>query len=113
MTPEIEIEEVAYHRNGVAGYPFYVITFQTRYDGGEWMPMVGVVFDYEDVAIKSENEYEAIAPTDGVFRNPRTAVFRRDLLGKGVVAFGANSWRGDHFDGALRSAIVEHMLPTR
>ncbi len=74
------IEEIAYHRNGVGGNSFYVVKF-TGTEGGN---MLGVVFD-----------------------EPYTvAVFDRDLLAKGVIAFRENSWRGDHFEPELREAIA-------
>lgn len=81
----VKIEEVAYHRNGVGGEPFYVIKFISTEDGRA-SNMVGVVYP--------ENGY--------------VSVFDRDLLGQGVIAFGYNSFRGDHFEGHLRHAIMEH-----
>jgi hypothetical protein len=79
----IQIEEIARHRNGVCGAPFSVVTFSARSaDGATSTPMVGIVFD---------------APGN-------VAVFDRRLLGDGVIAFGVNSWRGDHFEPDLRRA---------
>ena len=87
-----KVESIAYHRNGISGAPFSVVTFTHRVEG-EPKPrnMVAVVFD---------------APY-------HTAVFDRDALGAGAIAFGGtddgqNSWRGDNFDAELRAAIAEH-----
>ena len=91
----MNVQEIAYHRNGISGEPFYVVTFtdpdavgEIPNAGGE---MVAVVFDMDP---------GALAPY-----NPRTAVFDRELLGAGVIAFADNSWRGDHYDRELRQAI--------
>lgn len=73
-------DKVAYHRNGVGGTGFTVITFRVGRDD-----MVGVVF-----------------PGDG-----NVAVFDRKKLGEGVIESGENSWRGDIFEPALRSAIED------
>lgn len=84
------IHVIAYHRNGVGGEPFYVITFR---DIEEERDMVAVLF---------END----APSrPGRFVNPRTAVFDRSMLGNGEIAMGTNSWRGDVYDPALRDAL--------
>jgi len=95
----MNVQEIAYHRNGISGEPFYVVSF-TDPDAIDEMPgaggkMVAVVFDMDEVDD---------APT---FTNPRTAVFDRELLGAGVIAFAENSWRGDHYDAELRAAIAE------
>jgi hypothetical protein len=76
------VQQVEYHRNGVGGDPFWVVTFTSAEDG---RPMVGIVFS---------EQY-------------RTAVFNRELLGQGVIAFGQNSFRGDCFDAELRAAICK------
>ena len=77
------IENVARHRNGIYGSPFSVVTFSSRSDDGATLtPMVGIVFDAPGCV----------------------AVFDRRLLGAGEIAFGVNSWRGDHFEPALRRA---------
>ena len=76
---DIKVEEVYSHRNGITGARFFVVTFTF-----ENTPMVGIVFD-----------------TPG-----HVAVFRRDLLGEGIIAFGLNSYRGDVFEPALRAHIV-------
>lgn len=87
---KISVEQVAYHRNGMAGEGFHVVTFTF-----DRRPMVGIVFEYRKNA------------------NPRVAVFDRAELAKGVIAFGGsdegcNSWRGDQFAPALAIAIKEY-----
>lgn len=74
------IVDVAHHRNGVSGEPFYVVRFK---DGRQ--NMIGIVFE----------------ATGSV------AVFDTDLLKQDVIAFGQNSWRGDDYEGDLRKAIEE------
>lgn len=86
----IEIEEMAYHRNGVGGEPFCVVTFRHA-ECGE---MVAVLFANDD-------------RPEGQFANPRTAVFNRELLGQGVIAQFKNAFRGDNFDAPLRAAVNE------
>lgn len=85
----ITIEQIEYHRNGVCGAPFSVVTF-TDTDVGDTKKkkgrkMVGIVFD----------------------EHAHVAVFDRELLGNGNIAFGENSWRGDTYEKELRAAIAE------
>lgn len=81
----LEIHEVAYHRNGGGGEGFHLVRFT---DHGERQPkhMCAVVFEAE----------------------MHTAVLDLDLLRENVIAFGMNSWRGDHYDADLRQAIAAH-----
>jgi hypothetical protein len=78
----IKVEKIDYHRNGVGGNGFNVVTFTYKYERLT-INMVAVVFEEKG----------------------NVAVFDRDLLGKGVIEFGQNSWRGDNFEAALRKAI--------
>lgn len=87
------LQDIAYHRNGVSGAGFYVVTFSDDEHG----PMVGVVFDCDP--------FDEGPPPP---LNRRTAVFQRDLLGAGVITFGVNSFRGDNYDEWLRHAITLH-----
>lgn len=73
-------EECDHHRNGISGTPFVVVTFLAD---GE--PLVAVLFPGEN----------------------NTAVFDRELLGDGVIAFGKNSHRGDYYDTAVRQYARE------
>ncbi len=75
---KLKIEEIDYHRNGVAGEGFHVVKFR---EGRR--KMLGVVFSAE----------------------MHIAVFDRDLLAQDCVTFGVNSWRGDDYDSRLREAI--------
>lgn len=79
---KIKVSQVAYHRNGVGGEGFYAIRFNDPEQGD----MVASVFDGEG----------------------RVAVYNIDLLKTDGVTFGVNSWRGDHYESALRKAIKEH-----
>jgi hypothetical protein len=75
------IERTAYHRNGICGAPFHTILFHDP-DVGR---MVGIVFD--------EPYHVAVVNIDKLFL--------------GDIAFGSNSWRGDHYEPMLRAVIRE------
>jgi hypothetical protein len=79
-----KVTQIEYHRNGVCGDPFYAVLFTDS----EKRNMLGVVFD---------------APMS-------VAVFEVGLLNdpKIGVTFGHNSWRGDHYEPELRSAIRKY-----
>lgn len=76
-----KILNVAHHRNGVSGNPFHVITFR---DGRQ--KMIGIVFE----------------------ERGNVAVFDSTLLAADVIAFGANSWRGDDYETFLRAAAKQY-----
>jgi hypothetical protein len=80
----MKIKEVDYHRNGVCGNGFNVVTFEDAMRKGRLM--VGVVFDEPGSC----------------------AVFDCEMLGNGIIKFGVNSWRGDDYESALRNAIEEY-----
>lgn len=88
-TSAIKVQEIAYHRNGITAAAFYVIAFVYNVPG--------------ETAIRN-----MIAT---VFRaRGHVAVFDRDLLALGNIAFGGtddgrNSWRGDNFEEDLRAVI--------
>ena len=83
----IKVSKVAYHRNGIGGAGFHVVTFTTTSDSEtKGCRMIGVLFD----------EPESVA------------VFDLDLLADNTIEFAVNSWRGaDHFGPVLRKAIAE------
>jgi len=84
-TTALRIEEVAYHRNGVAGIGFHAVAFTCPEHG----PMLATVF-----------------PGRG-----RVAVYHRGLLAKGLMGGSAadddtrNAWRGDRYEDELRAAV--------
>lgn len=80
-TANIQVKEVAFHRNGVCGEPFHVVTFK---DVNEDTNMVAIVF--------TEPAHVAVLCMD-------------QLPG---VAFGSNSWRGDCYEEDLRKAVEEY-----
>ena len=89
---KIQVEAVAYHRNGVSGEGFHVVCFRWAEDGDESRPMVAVLFG-------AERERPAC----------RVAVLDREMTRAANVAFAAgNSWRGDHFADALWAAVDAH-----
>ena len=79
---KLRIENIQHHRNGISGAPFHILIFRDPEAGR----MLGVVFDEQHHA----------------------AVFNLDKLAVGNIAFGENSWRGDHYEPHLREAIIEH-----
>lgn len=76
-----KILDVAHHRNGVSGSPFYVIRFR---DGKQ--EMIGILFD----------------------TSRHVAVFDSKLLAENVIAFAQNSWRGDEYEPFLRDAAAKY-----
>jgi hypothetical protein len=80
---KIRILNIASHRNGIAGAPFYAIVFR---DTGELGSIkLGIVF-----------------------HEPwHTAVLDIAKLNNRDIKFGSNSWRGDQYEPALRQAIAD------
>jgi len=76
---KVKITDVSWHRNGVGGVGFYAVTFTDE----ENRNMVASLFD--------EPGY--------------CAVYEIELLSKGDIVFGSNSWRGDVYESALRPAV--------
>lgn len=76
------VKEVSSHRNGVTGKSFYVVSFKETGNGD----MIGVIFSEPG----------------------NVAVFQQELLAKGTIAFGDNSWRGDVYEEFLRDALDKH-----
>jgi hypothetical protein len=75
---------IAHHRNGICGTPFYVAIFDWRDDDGKTRRMMATVF-----------------PEPG-----NVAVLDISETAAGNIDFACgNSWRGDHFEDALRAAI--------
>ena len=75
---KLTIIDIAFHRNGICGAPFDVVTFRDA--------------DSRKVAI--------------LFQEPHhCAVLDVDKLAQGDVAFGSNSYRGDQYEPRLRSAV--------
>lgn len=75
----MKILEIAYHRNGISGEPFWA----ARIDDGSSIKFA-VLFE----------------PTSG--KECRCAVLDPSIQS---VAFGVNSWRGDHYAQAMLDAI--------
>jgi len=73
--------DIAYHRNGISGSPFYAVLF---HDGES--RKLGIVFDEPS----------------------QCAVLDVELLASGDIAFASNSWRGDVFEPSLRRIIQNH-----
>ncbi len=74
----IQVIDCASHRNGITGAPFHVVLFDDA-DSRK----VGIVFD----------------------ASAHCAVLDVTELARGIIAFGANSYRGDVYEPALRAAI--------
>jgi hypothetical protein len=85
----IEVNDLAYHRNGIGGEGFYAIRFHAHNDDSTAQEMVATVFP--------EPGYVAVLDVELLYGGRGTV---------GTVAFGANSWRGDVYEGALRKAIT-------
>ncbi|MGA2254536.1 MAG: hypothetical protein ABSG53_07745 [Thermoguttaceae bacterium] len=78
---KLNIIDMASHRNGICGAPFDLVLFHDC--GPEGSRKVAIVFDEPH----------------------HCAVLDIAKLAAGDIAFGSNSWRGDHFEESLRKAI--------
>lgn len=87
MKDKIEIQEIDYHRNGICGEGFHAIIFRWK-DGQKWRRMLAHVFSEPG----------------------QCAIHELSDLKDATVKFGVNSWRGDHFEPAMRRAIEKRGL---
>jgi hypothetical protein len=79
----LTIIDIAHHRNGISGAPF-------------------------DVALFEDHDPEGSRKVAILFEEPcHCAVLDVAKLAQGDIAFGSNSWRGDHYEPQLRKAIAE------
>jgi len=83
-----KVHAVEWHRNGVGGLGFHVVLFDEATEG-------------RMMAVDFGPEADAATDSFGVI-----AVFQLDKLAAGDVAFGSNSWRGDHYTGPVRAVIT-------
>jgi hypothetical protein len=82
IKPLLKIIEIASHRNGVTGEPFWVVRFDERGNGR----MVAILFSGKG----------------------QCAVLEVDETANDNIAFAmGNSWRGDDYEPTLRKAIEE------
>ncbi len=81
ITMQIKLLSVAHHRNGVGGEPFYTGLFT------------------------DENGFTKVFVDFGV--GMYFAVLQVDLLAKGDIEFGSNSWCGDYYVDEIRRLCVE------
>ena len=75
----MKVKQLAYHRNGICGTPFWVAIIEDE-DGRD------------KVVIRFPGEC-------------RCAALDIDLLEERKIAFGENSWRGDHYVDDIDAAI--------
>lgn len=103
-TPNITVHEIAYHRNGIAGEPFYACHFTDHDCDGQPREFIATVFPPDPI---KDGEFEGEPDWTGRngFDNPRVAVLALDMLPS--VTFGENSWRGDRYADKLYHAILE------
>jgi len=76
---DMQVVDSDFHRNGVSGLPFQVAIVKQEGEG----TMLVVMFENEG----------------------HTAVFNLDKLAMGDISFGSNSYRGDHYERALRGEL--------
>ncbi len=98
----IDIQEIAYHRNGSWGEGFYVARF---YDRDLNREMVATVFGYNPKCYRDTDNPGQFY--NDVYEDPHVAVLDVTLASQ-TIAFGANSWRGGDYAGDLYDAIDEH-----
>ncbi len=82
---DIKVIERSFHRNGISGEPFEVFLLDDRKNG-------------RMVAIRFSDHPDAVA------------VLNVDMLAKGDISFGSNSWRGDVYNDAIRKALFDAKL---
>lgn len=83
MIPKITILEKSYHRNGIFGAPFWLVRFIGEGETGGRDELVAVLFR----------------------EHHHCAVFNPRLAADGIIAFGANSYRGDEYEHMLRPIV--------
>lgn len=96
MKKQLEILEMAEHRNGVGGTPFRVILFKDPEEDGT---MVAIQFQ--------NNEVEDFDEFGG--RSYLTAVLNVEKLGANRIGFGDNSWRGDRYQDRIVEALTDSL----
>lgn len=82
---KIKIIQASFHRNGICGNGFYAILFDWTEDKVT-RRMVATLFD--EPGSCAVLEVSKLSSEDG-------------------VAFGSNSWRGDHFEDDLRTLVTK------
>lgn len=96
MRNRFKVREIAHHRNGISGAPFYVVRFTSP------SPKNGLA------VVFYQNNAEGLDRA-ATLANCQVAVFDADKLMANVdIAFGSNSWRGDHYADELIAAIETH-----
>jgi hypothetical protein len=86
---KLKIIAIDHHRNGIDGAPFDIVLFKDK--GPDGSRKLAVLFD---------EPYHC-------------AVLDVTQLTQGDIAFGSNSWRGDHYEPHLRRAIANHHTSRR
>lgn len=81
----IEIREVAYHRNGIAGLPFYVVLFNDT----------------------DEGMFNQLATIDGDGKDCRVINMGIALHGRIGQVIGMNTWRGDRYLSHIHDAMAD------
>jgi hypothetical protein len=79
----LQIIDLDFHRNGVAGRPFKVALVDDANEG-----------DVKLVIMFEEEGYTAVLSVDKLHEDED-------------ISFGSNSWRGDEYETALRSEMWE------
>ena len=82
---KLTIIDIAHHRNGICGAPFAVVLFEDS--GPEGSRKIAILF---------EAAYHC-------------AVLDVAKLAAGDIAFGSNSWRGDHYEPDLRAETTARL----
>lgn len=89
--------KVDYHRNGICGWPFFVVTF-------DYAELYGNTTRRMVATVPTVSDDSRISRADCI-----VCVLDVDLLHQGVIGFGRNSWRGDDFAEAISAAIDAHI----
>lgn len=97
--------KVSWHRNGISGWPFYVVLFDMQHNGvlHRMVATLPCTTEPEDSELPRSRDVVNVHREHCV-----VSVLCVDKLAAGDITFGSNSWRGDDFADALWDAIDLH-----
>ena len=101
----MNIESVAYHRNGIGGDPFYAVLFHDpKVAGSRFIGIVPSIY-----VPASDGEDADLTPTYNSDSGCVPCyVLDVRLAAQGNIEFGSNSWRGDNYFPELVEAAQTH-----
>jgi len=89
LKPDLSLENIAHHRNGVSGLAFHVVLFKWRI-GCNWRPMLATLFEAPGAVAVLDRQLAAMGNIQPI-EPPR-----------------GNAWHGDLFEPQLRRWVADH-----